>query len=144
MLKKLLIQLTFLVAVASVVGVFFTSFGVNFLIGALLGVAIQFGFYYGFVNALNAYVLLKNKKIENERLKELSFQGLRVTCPCHKRIEDFVPIKLNTQNYYKCTECNKNISVYIDAETAIATEPLDGSLQHLNKVLEQGIKDANT
>lgn len=144
MLKKLIIQLSLLVTISTLVGLLLTSLGVNFFIGFFLGVSAQFGAYYAFVYALNAYVLLKNKKIDNERLKELSYQGLRVTCPCHKRVEDYVPIRLNTQNYYKCTECSKTISVYIDAETAIATEPLDGGLQSLNNVLEQGVKNANT
>lgn len=144
MLRKLVVQVSALIAVATLTGILFTTLGINFFIGFFLGVAVQFGAYYGYVNALNAYVLLRNKKLDNERLREFSRQGLRVTCPCHKRVEDFVPVRLNTQNYYKCTECNKTISVYINAETAVATEPLDGSLQYLNQVLEQGIKDANT
>jgi hypothetical protein len=69
-------------------------------------------------------VELKNKKLENERIKEFSLQGLEVTCPCLLKKTEFVPIVLNTNNNYKCDYCQKNVSVYIAAETALVTETI--------------------
>lgn len=141
MVQRVVVQLASLVFISALFSVVLAAWGVNYFIGALFGIAVQFVGYYGYVNALKAFVALKNKKLENERIKELTFQGLEVTCPCHKRVTDFVPIRLNTANYYKCRECSKSISVYINAETAVVTEPQDSSLEAVNLVLQKGIAD---
>lgn len=124
MIGTLLKQIVPLIFGSIVAGALFASIGVNFFIGLAAGVAIQYLLYFGFVNTLNAVVALKNKKLENERLKEFSYQGLEVKCPCFKQHLDIVPIRLNSPNYYKCGDCGKSISVIINAETAVVTEPL--------------------
>jgi len=124
MLSRLLTQLTALVVTAILFGLLLKHFGVSLFIGVTLGVIIQFGLYYAFITVLGAYVELKNKKLENERIKEFSLQGLEVTCPCALKKTEFVPIILNTNNNYKCDYCQKNVSVYIAAETALVTETL--------------------
>ena len=142
MVKNVLSQLLPLVFVSIIVSLVLSHWGVNYAIGALAGVAIQFVGFYAFRSILTSVVALKNKQLENERIKELSFQGLEVVCPCFKQIKEFVPIKLNTTNYYKCTECKKTIGVVITPETAIVTEPQDSSLEAVNKLLVQGILNA--
>lgn len=124
MLSKLLTQLAALVVTAILIGLLFKHFGVSLLIGILAGVVIQFGLYYAFITALGAYVELKNKQLENERIREFSLQGLEVTCPCSLKKTEFVPIILNTNNTYKCDHCQKNISVYITTETALMTDTI--------------------
>jgi len=123
-IQNLLKQIIPLSLGALLSGALFSAFGVNFFLGVGAGIAIQYGIYYGFVNILNAVVALKNKKLENERIKEFSYQGLEVKCPCFKKHLDIVPIRLNTSNYYKCGDCGKSVSVIITADTAIVTEPL--------------------
>jgi len=124
MLSRLLLQLTVLTITAILFGLFLQYFGVSLLIGIPLGVIIQFGVYHAFIIALNAYVELKNKKLENERIREFSLQGLEVTCPCSLKKTEFIPIVLNTNNSYKCDHCQKNVSVYVTAETALVTETI--------------------
>jgi hypothetical protein len=124
MLGRLLSQLTVLIVTAVLFGLLLKHFGVLLLIGIPLGIIIQFGAYYAFITALGAYVELKNKKLENERIKEFSLQGLEVTCPCALKKAEFVPIILNTNNTYRCDHCQKNVSVYIAAETALVTETI--------------------
>lgn len=124
MIQTLLKQILPLIIGAFLGGAVFASLGANFFLGFGVGIAIQYALYYGFVNILNAVVALKNKKLENERIKEFSYQGLEVKCPCFKQHKDIVPIRLNTSNYYKCGDCGKSISVIINSETAVVTEPL--------------------
>jgi hypothetical protein len=124
MFNRLLVQLIVLITVAILIGLCLTHLGIGLIIGIPLGIAIQFGLYYSFTTALNAYVELKNKKLENERIKEFSLQGLEVTCPCALKKTEFVPVVLNTDNKYNCSHCQKNVSVYIVPETALVTEPL--------------------
>lgn len=124
MIQTLLKQILPLIIGSFLFGALFLSFGLNFFLGIGVGIAIQYAAYYTFANVLNAVVALKNKKLENERIKEFSYQGLEVKCPCFKQHIDIVPIRLNTSNYYKCSECGKSVSVIINAETAVVTEPL--------------------
>ena len=124
MLSKLLTQIATLIITAVLFGLFLKHFGVSLFIGIPIGVIIQFGVYYAFTTTLTAYVELRNKKLENDRIKEFSLQGMEVTCPCVLKKTEFVPIILNTNNTYKCDHCQKNVSVYIAAETALVTETI--------------------
>ena len=145
MLKKLLSQITTLLVVATLNGFVFVSFRSNFIIGFLTGIVVQFGLYYGFTNLIELYAALQNKKLENERLKEFSLQSLEVTCPCYKQIKEIIPIRLNTDNRYKCVECSKAISVIITPETAVATEPIiNTDISLLNKNIAEKLANANT
>jgi len=145
MLKKLLSQIFSLAIVSCLFGALAASLGASFLVGVGIGVVIQFAVYYGFLTALNAYALVQNKKLENERIKELSFQTLDVTCPCFKQNKDIVPVRLNTDNRYKCNECGKTVSVIISAETAVVTEPiLNTDISFLNKNITEKLSNANS
>ena len=139
MVKKVLAQLIPLAFGSIVFSVLLHYFNVSYIVGGLFGVAVQFAGFYAFRSCLNAYVALQNKKLENERMKELSYQGLGVTCPCFKAVREFVPIKLNAPNYYKCSECKKVIGVYITPETALVTEPQESSLEAVNSILANGL-----
>ena len=121
---RFVIQTLVLLVLCFSAGYIFKANGLNFYIGAITGGAIQFVFNYIYETMFNAFVALKNKKLENERIKEFTMQGIEVECPCSRKIKDFVPIRLNTSNKYKCKECQKLISVYITPSTALTTEPI--------------------
>ena len=124
MLGRLLTQLTALITVSILFGLILERFHISLLYSIPLGIILQFGIYYAFISILNVYVELQNKKLENERIKEFSLQGLEVICPCSLKKTEFIPIVLNTNNTYKCDFCQKNVSVYITPETALITETL--------------------
>lgn len=124
MLTRFLTQLSIFIAVTILIALSLKHLGVPLFYGIPLGILTQFGFYYAFITSLNAYVELRNKQLENERIKEFTLQGLDVICPCHLKKTEFVPIVLNTENKYNCASCQKNISVYIAAETALVTDPI--------------------
>ena len=124
MFSRLLLQIATLIFIAILFGLILKQFGVILFVSIPLGIMLQFGVYYAYITALNAYVELKNKKLENERIKEFSLQGLEVTCPCSLKKTEFIPVVLNTNNAYKCNYCQKNVGVYIVPETALITEPL--------------------
>jgi len=142
MVKTVLSQLIPLIVGSILISVVLSHWGVNYIAGGLFGIAIQFLGYYAFKNILTAIVALRNKQLENERINALTYQGLEVVCPCFKQVKEFVPIKLNTTNYYKCSECKKTIGVVLTPETAVVTEPQDSSLEAVNKILAKGILNA--
>lgn len=121
---KLAIPVVLLIAVAFVVAVVLSTFHVTWWLGFLVGILGQILIYNAFTSILDVYVTLKNKQLENERIAEFSYQGMEVECPCSKKRKDFVPIRLNDVNLYKCGDCEKTVSVYVSAETALQTEPI--------------------
>lgn len=133
MIRKVSLQLFSLISISTIFGFWMATFGINLILGIATGIVIQFIAYSLFSSIVNYVVILKNKKIENERLKEFSYQGLDLECPCFKKVKELVPVRLNTPNYYKCRECNKQLSVIVSAESALVTEPiLNTDLPQLN------------
>jgi len=142
MLKKLALQLFALLAVSILCGYVFASVKLNFLIGFFSGAVLQvFGFYL-YASIINLYVVLKSKKLEILKLREMSYQSVEVTCPCFKQIRDFVPFRFNTANYYKCRECAKTVSIHTTTETAVVTEPILSA--NVDPTLMEKLKDAIT
>ena len=126
-LLGLLFPVIMLLSVSITTSFFLLGFGVRFWLSFVLATLVQIIVYNIFRAILDAVVVLKDKKLENERIKEFSYQGLEVTCPCNKKHIDFVPIRLNTPNMYRCGECDKSVSIYINAETALQTEPINNT-----------------
>jgi hypothetical protein len=121
---RLFVQTVVFLSLCYATGYIFSKNNLNFIIGAIVGGAFQFVFNYIYLSVFDAIIALKNKNLENERIKEFSMQGLVVECPCSRKIRDFVPIRLNTANKYKCKECMKLISIYVTPSTALSTEPI--------------------
>ena len=124
MLIRLIIQSLIFLSISIVIGFLLTHAGINLWLVIVTGAVIQLLIHNTFVTILDSYITIKDKKLENERIKEFSYQGLEVTCPCSKKQLDFIPVRLNTQNSYRCSGCDKSISIFINAETAMQTEPI--------------------
>ena len=122
MLGKLILQILSVSVITWLIGSLLAHMGINIIIGCLFGVLLQYGIYNAYSHLLDFYIKLKAEKIENERLKVLVQQTLQVDCPCAHRVTEIIPIRLDRINSYKCKACSKNISVYINAETALASD----------------------
>jgi len=140
----LVLQILTFITVSLLSGIYFSKIGLNFLLGVAVGCSIQFIGNYIFESILSVYTALKNKKLENERIKEFSYQGLEVECPCFKKIKEFVPIRLNTDNKYKCIECGKTVGVLVEATTAVTTEPIYSPEQLEETLVNIANKNENT
>jgi hypothetical protein len=132
-------QILTFITVSIIFGVLFKKFDLNVFLGIAFGASVQFIISYIFNSALNSIVALKNKQLENERIREFSMQGLEVECPCSKKVKAFVPIRLNTANKYKCAECQKTISVFVNSSTALATEPIEDTDTLNPKIIKDAI-----
>jgi DNA-directed RNA polymerase subunit RPC12/RpoP len=124
MLIRLIAQALIFLSISIVIGFLLAHVGISIWLGIVTGAIIQLLIHNTFVTILDSYITIKNKRLENERIKEFSYQGLEVTCPCSKKQLDFIPVRLNTQNSYRCSGCDKSVSVFINAETAMQTEPI--------------------
>lgn len=141
-MNRVLFQIGLLTLVAGLFGALFVNLKINFFIGFVFGILVQYGIYHAFAYGLEVYTLIKAKRIENERLKELSLQGMVVTCPCNRKINEFVPIRVGAPNHYKCNECQKTVSVFLNAETAIITEPINNTdIGAIENIINQKINE---
>jgi len=133
---KPFIQALILLSVSALFGFLLKEVGFSFWVGFFSGLGLQFLTFGIYSNLLTVYVNLKNKKLENERIKEFSYQGVDVVCPCFKKIKSFVPVRLNTDNLYTCQECKKDVAVYIDVSTAITTQPIENTKEVLQSLVD--------
>lgn len=118
---RLIISILTLCIVSSAVSLPFSNNWVSF---------ISYFFFFSIIQIIGynlylKFLQIKIEKIKNERIKEFSKQGLEIKCPCHKSKPMFVPVELNSDNFFKCGECEKNFSVEITAKAFIQTEMVD-------------------
>ena len=123
-LKKLIYSLAITISVSILGGLFCLNFGFNFWITSLFFFILQFiGFYF-----YGEHVKRRNAIIEAEleiiAASELAKITADVVCPCDKRVKNSIPIGMNADNSYICSECNKRIGVIVAVKTTLKTEPL--------------------
>jgi hypothetical protein len=96
-----------------------------------------------FYNIYRTIVTFLMSKMDLEKIKELSMQGCELSCPCDKTIKNFIPIRLNQDNSYKCLECNKNVKVDLEFKSFLQTEPinLEKSNNAFDLVYQKTIKE---
>jgi hypothetical protein len=121
---KLLKSLIIVFLVSGTFSYFLTFLGANFIAAFLSITALQFLFFYfygEFVTSQNVKLLLRT---EVDIAKEKSKQVTQVICPCDRKIASTVPVNINTSNSYKCPGCDKQISIFVETKTALATQPI--------------------
>jgi hypothetical protein len=117
MLKPILI----LCVISTVSSLVFSNTSLDFLKGFILSSLIQIIFYNVYKNVIEYFAL----KLQVEKIKEFSKQGMEVKCPCYLEKKMFVPIELNGVNIFNCKECDRSISVDLTAKTFMQTDMLD-------------------
>ena len=127
MLKPIFI----LTVISTVISLIFTKDIFDFVKWFLLITFIQVVFYNVYKNIIEYFIL----KLQVEKIKEFSKQGMEVKCPCYLEKKMFVPIDLNGANMFNCKECDKSVSVDITAKTFMQTDMID-----LDKAEESLIK----
>lgn len=117
MLKPIII----LLVISTVSSLTFSGNSIEFLKGFALACLIQIIFYNIYKNIIEYFTL----KLQVEKIKEFSKQGMEVKCPCYLEKKMFVPIDLNNVNTFDCKECDKCISVDLTAKTFMQTDMID-------------------
>ena len=123
-MNQLAKQLLLLISITTVLTWALFAINVPLVLAIILSFIIQYAAYNGFVYAVDAYALVKTKQLEVKKLEYIDSQGTEVVCPCGKQTKEFIPIRLNRPNYYKCNTCAKTLAAFVGVETAIVTEPI--------------------
>lgn len=121
---KLLRSLGITFGVSTVLSLGLSYFIGNFIAWFLILTVLQFLAFYivGEIVKKNTNKKLLEITLKQQELK--AQQSLTVICPCDRRVESTVPVKLNEENTYICQGCNKNIGIKIEGKTALLTTPL--------------------
>jgi hypothetical protein len=122
--------------VSAGVSIFLLSFSIPFLNSFLFFIVLQFIGFYFYGEHVKRKALKLEIDAEIKLLEESTKQQLTVVCPCDKNIQSTIPIDVNRENKYICQGCNKQISVFLEAKTALSTTPiLTNPLDNLNTPL---------
>ena len=84
----------------------------------------QLMFFYMFNTILRYVIMLKNKKLENNRIKEFTLQGVELDC-AHCSSSNLTPLRFDQDNIFSCLNGAKDNSVYINITVAQSSSPLD-------------------
>lgn len=95
---------------------FMYTFAILFIIQIIIGSAVN--------TVVTSYATLKNKSLENDRLKLYSMQSAELKCAFCNEVS-VVPIRLDTDNEYKCPHCDEINSVYLNLTVARSTTPMN-------------------
>ena len=118
--KSLLIVST---ASAAIAGIFYLL-GYSFLNSFAVVFVSQFILAAITNTVRDSWVAIREKHLENERIKAFAMQGAEVTCSfCNTRV--FAPIRLDEDNDFKCPSCDNVNSIYVNITVARSTAPLD-------------------
>ena len=116
------LSITFIVA--SLVGLVFWSIGEDFVKPFVLTIILQFVVFWIF-NTCSGYIYnLKLAEIQITREAEFTKQGIEVGC-AYCRTVNFIPIRFDDDNDFKCTSCDKANAVYIGVTVTQKTTPLN-------------------
>lgn len=80
------------------------------------------GFLIGQIS--ETLLAINNKRLENERIKEFSKQGVVIECAYCEEM-NFVPIRLDERNEFVCEKCNEKNVVQISVAASRITTPMD-------------------
>lgn len=101
---------------------FWAGFSITLLLQIIIGSTMN--------NYLQATAALEMEKQLTQRISDAAKQTLKLKCPCTNMVEQIVPIRLDEPNFYKCINCEKNISVNLQAATALMTDIINIDATH--------------
>lgn len=120
----------FIALTVSAIGAFCLQNLISFGNGFIIVLLIQFAIGGAMNQWLKAKAIIEMEKQYTQRLTDAAKQTLKLKCPCTNASEQIVPIRMDEPNFYKCLNCSKNISVSLDAKTAMLSEVLDIDASH--------------
>lgn len=106
------------------------NFGKSFTT-ACLAQFIFFGLYNNLKNYFRDNIV---EREFTERLKEYTKQGVDLSC-AHCGVKNYIPIRFDEDNDFKCASCDKTNGVYVNITSAQKTQMLDSVKLNLNSLV---------
>lgn len=112
--------------ISSIVALVFWSTDGGFLRPFVLTTIGQVGVFWIYNSFMQKYYTLKQKQLDNERIKEFTKQGIDVECAYCKTV-NLIPVRFDQDNDFECINCHKPNSTYINVTVTQKTTPLNMS-----------------
>ena len=143
-LHKIIYSFIITLSISILGALFLLNFNFNFWLTSVFFFILQIiGFYF-----YGEYVKRKNAQIQLQLELEAAIQLKKITadvvCPCDKKVETTIPIDMNGDNSYICSQCDKKIKVIVNTKTFLKTDPIDQDPLISEKVLKnfnEALKD---
>jgi hypothetical protein len=141
---KILYSFIVTLSISILGALFLLNFGFNFWVTSIFFFILQMiGFYF-----YGEHVKRKNAEIQAQLELEAAIQLKKITadvvCPCDKKVETTIPIDMNGDNSYICSQCDKKIKVIVTTKTFLKTDPIsqDPLLdENILKNFDEALKD---
>lgn len=124
MLANILRSLAITACISVVIAGALTIANVPFLISFILSTVLQFVLWQAFTYVVSTRAAIKNKEIERDIMKEVAANSANIPCTSCKQ-ENFVTIRFDQPNHFKCSKCGVDNVVYIQLESAAVTKPIE-------------------
>jgi len=96
---------------------------VPFFVSFILASITQVCLWQAFLYIMSHRATIKTREIERDVMKEYMANSIDIPCTSCKTLNN-TPIKLNSNNSFKCSKCNVDNVVYINIESAAVTTPI--------------------
>lgn len=114
--------ITLLVSVLG--GLFLLNFGFNFWVSTIFFFLLQLVGFYFYGEHIKRKNAILQAQLEMQIATELKKITADVVCPCDKKVQTTIPIEMNTDNSYICSQCSKRIGVIVETKTVLKTDPI--------------------
>ena len=131
------------VIVAAVIAGTCSLFGVDPLKSFIVGIVGQFVFFYVWNSVMSFMLRMRVETEETNRITEWAKQGVEAQCAYCGAI-NYIPIRLDEENEFTCTECDKQNSVYVNITTAQQTDTLDKDRLSVSAYISEKLKMEET
>lgn len=123
-MSGILRSLSITCVVSATIAYFLTHFNIDFSKTFLLIIVLQVAAWNIFQYIIQTRVAQKRRDQDNQMLAEIAKQSAVVLCAyCDE--ENLAPIRLDQDNNFQCSKCNKENSVYVHIQTVQVTLPLE-------------------
>ena len=100
------------------------SLGYNVYKSFALITAIQFGSFWILNSITQHFKQVKMTQLENERIAEYTKQSINAECAYCKTM-NMIPLRMDHDNDFDCTNCNKPNAVYVGITVTQKTNPMN-------------------
>ena len=125
MIKPILFSLFITAIVASVVGTLGNIlFNITFMQAFTVMFLLQLAGSYIWNSLLQYTTRIKLEAEETKRIELYTQQGVTANC-AYCKTPNYVPIRMDESNNFKCENCGKENSIYVDITVAQKTDIVD-------------------
>jgi hypothetical protein len=143
MIKDIIISITITLVVAALLAVCANYiFNYDLIKSFVVCIIIQIFGFYMWNSALQLVLRSRLEREETIRIEQYETQGIEVNC-AHCNSLNFIPVRVNDDNQFVCTECDKPNSVYLDITIAPKSDITNRDILSISSFIKDKVDATN-